>query len=213
MAKAVTWLLRVALTSATALVLGFAVFLQAIDWQGTAAASRADAIVTLTGGEDRIEAAFGLLADGLGKRLLISGVNPQTSDRAIRSLAGARARLFDCCVDIGRIARDTIGNAEEAAAWVRAHGYRSLIVVTSSYHMPRSLIELERAMPQVDLIPVSVIPNSMKATAWWRSPGTARLLLLEYAKLLSSGARLVASRLIDRADPAKPEVMARASDD
>jgi len=155
---------------------------------------RADAIVVVTGGEDRIGAALGLLRQRSGRRLLISGVNPRTSAAAIRDQTGERRQLFECCVDIGREASDTIGNAEETRDWVAAHGYRSLIVVTSSYHMPRTLIEFSRAMPDRTFIPHPVLSRHMRDRSWWQHPGALRVLLNEYVKFIASAARLGWSR-------------------
>jgi uncharacterized SAM-binding protein YcdF (DUF218 family) len=153
-------------------------------------APRADAIVVVTGGEDRISAALGLLRERSGRRLLISGVNPRTSAAAIRDQTGERLQLFECCVDIGREASDTIGNAEEARDWAVTHGYRSLIVVTSSYHMPRTLIEFSRAMPERAFVPHPVLSRHMRDRSWWQHPGSLRLLLSEYVKFIASAARL-----------------------
>jgi len=150
----------------------------------------ADAIVVVTGGEDRISAALGLLRQRSGRRLLISGVNPRTSAAAIRDQTGERRQLFECCVDIGREASDTIGNAEETRDWAAAHGYRSLIVVTSSYHMPRTLIEFSRAMPETTFIPHPVLSRHMRDRSWWQHPASLRLLLSEYVKFIASAARL-----------------------
>jgi uncharacterized SAM-binding protein YcdF (DUF218 family) len=155
---------------------------------------RADAIVVVTGGEDRIGAALGLLRQRSGRRLLISGVNPRTSAAAIRDQTGERRQLFECCVDIGREASDTIGNAEETRDWAAAHGYRSLIVVTSSYHMPRTLIEFSRAMPDRAFIPHPVLSRLMRDRSWWQHPGSLRVLLNEYVKFIASAARLGWSR-------------------
>jgi uncharacterized SAM-binding protein YcdF (DUF218 family) len=155
---------------------------------------RADAIVVVTGGEDRIGAALGLLRQRSGRRLLISGVNPRTSAAAIRDQTGERRQLFECCVDIGREASDTIGNAEETRDWAEARGYRSLIVVTSSYHMPRTLIEFSRAMPDRAFIPHPVLSRLMRDRSWWQHPGSLRVLLNEYVKFIASAARLGWSR-------------------
>jgi len=151
---------------------------------------RADAIVVVTGGEDRISAALALLRQGNGRRLLISGVNPRTSGAAIRDHTGERRQLFECCVDIGREASDTAGNAEEARDWATSRGYRSLIVVTSSYHMPRTLAEFAHAMPDVDLIEHPVFSRHVRGKPWWQHPATLRLLAGEYVKYIAAGARL-----------------------
>lgn len=151
---------------------------------------KADAIVVLTGGEERISVALGLLRQGGGRRLLISGVNPRTTAAAIRDLTGERRQLFECCVDIGREANDTTGNAEEARDWAAARGYRTLIVVTSSYHMPRTLAEFARAMPDLDLIPHPVVSRHMRDRSWWQHPAALRLLASEYVKFIASATRL-----------------------
>lgn len=157
-------------------------------------AQKADAIVVVTGGEDRISAALGLLRQGSGRRLLISGVNPRTSAAAIRDQTGERRQLFECCVDIGREASDTIGNAEEARDWAGAHGYRSLIVVTSAYHMPRTLAEFARAMPQIDFVAHPVSSRHTRDRPWWRHPGSLRLLASEYVKYIAAITRLAWAR-------------------
>ncbi len=144
---------------------------------------QADAIVVLTGGYLRIDQAVGLLESGVGKRLLISGVNPNTSADDIRKLARAPEALFNCCVDIGREALDTIGNASETAAWVRKHGYNRVLVVTNNYHMPRSLMELARTDPKTEYIAYPVINTDLKTANWIAKPHTLRAMLSEYAKL------------------------------
>lgn len=158
-------------------------------------AQKADAIVVVTGGEDRIGVALGLLRQGSGRRLLISGVNPRTSSAAIRDQTGEGRQLFECCVDIGREASDTIGNAEEARDWVGTHGYRSLIVVTSAYHMPRTLAEFARAMPHIELVAHPVSSRHARDRPWWQHPGSLRLLASEYAKFIAAITRLAWARI------------------
>jgi len=188
------WALRLVGTAVVAFCAGFMVF--------AAVASRpagnppvADAIVALTGGEARIDEGLRLLAGHRAKRMLISGVNPRTSRGALERLTPEYAALFDCCVVIGHWAQDTIGNADEAESWAHQNGYKSLIVVTSGYHMARSLAELGRAMPDVVLIPHPVQRIGEHAETWWTSPATTRVLVLEYLKFLPALARLGAARI------------------
>jgi uncharacterized SAM-binding protein YcdF (DUF218 family) len=156
----------------------------------------ADAIVVLTGGEQRLLAAARLLKEGRGSRLLISGVNPQTSRNDLKRLSGLPDRLFAARVDVDYAAHTTTGNAEETRAWARTKGYTRLIIVTSSYHMPRSLAELGRAMPAVVLLPYPVVPRKLRARRWWTDAFTARVLLAEYAKFLGAAARHGLARLL-----------------
>jgi len=163
---------------------GFLVFAHRAATAEPPRAPRADAIVVLTGGRLRIDEALALLDRGSGARLLISGVNESTSRAMLARVTEGPRDLYACCVDLGRQARDTHGNAVETRDWTRARGYRSLILVTSAYHMPRSLAEFRRLMPDVQLIPYPVQHHSLKLGAWARDGETFRLLLSEYLKYL-----------------------------
>lgn len=143
---------------------------------------RADGIVALTGGAERIPDAVALLTAGRAQRLLITGVNQAASDSAIADGTAATAELLDCCIDVDRNALNTVGNALETARWVERNHFSSIIVVTSSYHMPRSLMELRRALPTTRLIAYPVVSAHLRLDRWWYDPGTLRLLVGEYAK-------------------------------
>jgi uncharacterized SAM-binding protein YcdF (DUF218 family) len=150
----------------------------------------ADALVALTGASSaRVSEAARLLEQGLGRRLLISGVNPQSRRAEVRGAAGDAGRAWDCCVDLGFRAEDTRGNAAETAGWTRRHGYRSLIVVTADYHMPRALLELRASLPEVELRPYPVRTGTVDARRWWRRSTDARRLAVEYCKYLVVKAR------------------------
>nr|WP_246091925.1 YdcF family protein [Rhizobium smilacinae] len=150
---------------------------------------KADAIVVLTGGYLRIEQAVGLLRDGAGQRLLISGAHPSTTPTQIRKATQASADLFKCCVDIGYDAIDTIGNANEITRWIHDHNYRSVLVVTNNYHMLRSLHELRRADPATEFIPYPVINADLTRRAWFAEPDTLRTMLSEYVKVVLASFR------------------------
>jgi len=146
----------------------------------------ADGIVALTGASSmRIAAAMQLLQDGDAKRLLISGVNRDTSRADVREAARAAGDVWDCCVDLGFEATSTEGNATETAGWVRRRRYRSLVVVTSDYHMPRSLLELHAALPGVRLYAYPVATDTVDAHHWWRDDAYARRMAVEYCKYLA----------------------------
>ena len=195
MGKPFKILIRGSWLIAAALLLGFFAFANLIDQTRSKSLERADAIAVLTGGQNRIAEAIKLLAHARGKRMLISGVNKQTSKDAISRLMPKYERLFKCCVDVGYRARDTIGNAEEIGDWARAKKYKSLIVVTASYHMPRSVAELKRVVPDVRIIRHPVLTENFKIRSWWSHPVTARLLVTEYAKFLGTMGRMALARI------------------
>ena len=156
------------------------------DHQSTKSLKDADGIVVLTGGRHRISHALDLVSARKGKRLLISGVNADTSKNAIGRLNPTKQALFTCCVDVERQALDTIGNARESAKWAQANDMASLIVVTSSYHMPRSMLEFRRALPETKLQASAVIVPELADESWWRTQKGVRLVVSEYVKYIAA---------------------------
>ncbi|MFY9639823.1 MAG: YdcF family protein [Rhodomicrobium sp.] len=186
---------RVFALFAIALTLGFFLFAHWVSVMPAGSLHAADGIVVLTGDEDRISEAVRLLSEGRAGRLLISGVNKSTRALQIINSNGAgqkEALLFRCCVDLDRRSLNTEDNAFEATAWARKRGFRSLIVVTSTYHMPRALMELRQSMPELDLIPFPVKSPRME-TEWWNDPKTSWVLCKEYLKFVTASARYVAN--------------------
>lgn len=178
-----------AVGAALAFAAGFAYFTGQIPKQQTGAVARADGIVVLTGAASRIADAVHLLGAGYASRLLITGVHPGTSQLDLKRQVPGSDHLFDCCIDIGRSATNTAGNAAEARNWARDRGFSSLIVVTSNYHLPRSLSEFSRAMPDIALVPYPVVPEAFRDRAWWRDGEAWWTLLVEYVKFVASAAR------------------------
>ena len=158
----------------------------------------ADAIIVLTGGQARIDAALDLLKSGKGERLLISGVNPSSGREVLRAATGADKKLFKCCVDIDHAALDTVGNAEESAKWVEQHAYSSVILVTNNYHMPRSLLEMHRLFATARLDPYPVVNSRLGRGGWMVKPDALRVLFTEYLKYLAAVARVVVAPAPER---------------
>lgn len=174
---------------AAALAAGFGLFIAQLPTEEVALREFADGIVVFTGGSSRVSDAMELLAQGRGRRLLISGVYPRNRAGEISRTLPEHNTLLECCVDLDHYATNTRGNAVETRRWVRELGFRSLVVVTSNYHMPRALAELSRAMPDVRLIPFPVIGDRWRTDVDWAGGVRARLLLSEYAKLVVAETR------------------------
>ena len=173
----------------------------------------ADGIVVLTGGRGRLQPALDLLAQDIGKRLLITGVSVDVSDATLREnlVQGNRTQdlgfvpevdkppvlideaTYDCCVDTGRLALDTRGNALEIKSWAAKRGYSRIVVVTDAYHMPRSMVELRQIAPELELKAYPVFMPHIKLKEWWAYQGTSQLLANEYNKYIAS---LVRARLV-----------------
>ena len=124
------------------------------------------------------------MAKGDAKKLFVSGVHPDVAKAEIAGTDPKLSALAECCVALGYEATDTIGNAAETARWMRHEGFSSLTLVTATYHMPRSLAEFRHAMPEARIVPYPVFPEPFKRDGWWRWPGSAALVLIEYHKYM-----------------------------
>ena len=182
---------------------GFVAFLSQLRGAETKPARHADGIVVLTGGSSRVSDALELLAGGYGRRLLISGVHPTNDVSDISRSLPDNQSLLGCCVDLDRSAVNTRSNAAETRRWVHERGFKSLIVVTSNYHMPRAIAEMSHAMPDIALIPFAVVGDRWRDEPWWTSGTTLRLLLSEYVKYVAVEMRV---RLADAGLDLAPEV-------
>ncbi|MBS7705362.1 YdcF family protein [Chelatococcus asaccharovorans] len=173
---------------------GFFAFVHQLDAYRTPDNARADGIVVLTGGAQRIAEATDLLSQGRAKRMLITGVNLKTTREQIVAVNGELAHLVDCCVDLDYRARNTIGNAIGARRWAQQNNFGSVIVVTSNYHMPRTLVELGNTLPGVKLLPYAVVAENSLTEHWWSDTATTRLLVMEYVKYLAASVRTLVER-------------------
>ena len=212
-------LVALGLLLAAGIALSFAGFVRSIARFEPHRVDPAAGIVVLTGGSQRLTDALGLLASGHGRRLLISGVHQKTSRDEIARIAGYRGDKLECCADLGKSARNTIGNAIEARRWARENGFRSLIVVTSNYHMPRTLGEFAHVMGDIEVVGYPVVSDSVDMTRLWADPGALRLIASEYVKYVISRARRSIEgdpehsrlpTLVGRQKPVGPQAIERA---
>ena len=147
----------------------FAIFLpEPLDGRPT------DAIVVLTGGPGRIDRGIALLQARQARRMLVTGVAPGVRPIDLARTYHTSPKLFACCIDLGADAVDTRSNAEETAAWVKTHGYRTVRLVTSDWHVPRARMELAAVLGPGVIVMGDGVPSTPRL-------GT---LVNEYNKLL-----------------------------
>lgn len=150
------------------------------------AGERTDAIVVLTGGAGRLSEGLKLLAERRGEKLFVSGVYRGIDVDALLQLARQKPDDVACCITIGYAADNTAGNARETAEWMRSADNRSLRLVTANYHMPRSLLEFRRALPDIRIVPHPVFPEAFELDCWWCGRNSALLVASEFHKYLAA---------------------------
>ena len=158
---------------------------------------RTDAIIVLTGGSGRLDEGLNLLADDMGERLFVSGVYQGVDVKTLFKMFQHNPEELETRVGIGT-ATNTTGNAVETAEWIKDQGWKSMRLVTASYHMPRSLLEFHHAMPDADIVPHPVFPEHVKVEKWWVWRGTAGLIAGEYNKFMLAWLRQQTENLTAR---------------
>jgi uncharacterized SAM-binding protein YcdF (DUF218 family) len=175
-----------ALLALLALAAGFAWFLSLAATIPAEPDRATDGIAVLTGGAERVETGLRLLRQGKAGRLLVSGVHPDVTLADLARMGGQEPEALAGRVTLGRAATSTRGNAQEIADWAKSEGLTSLRIVTAGYHMPRALLELRRALPQVALVPHPVVPARLRDRDAGTRLRTWSLLAGEYLKLLAA---------------------------
>ncbi|MDO7841385.1 YdcF family protein [Sphingomonas immobilis] len=123
---------------------GFGIFVATMP--GPLEGAETDAIVVPTGGAGRIDRGLKLIAQHAAKRMLVTGVAPAVRPAELAAQYRGYSKVFACCVDLGHDAVDTRSNADETAAWLKEHGYKSVRLVTSDWHLARARLELVNAL-------------------------------------------------------------------
>lgn len=168
---------------AVALCAGFFIYVRTLEAYVPDKSAKADGIVVLTGGSQRIADAAILLIEGRARRMLITGVNETTTRKEI---AVSYPVVAGCCVDLDYRALNTVGNAIETRRWVESNNFQSLLVVTSTYHMPRTLLELQHVLPEVTLLPYPVTTAQSDNGRWLTDSAALRFLAWEYIKYVAA---------------------------
>jgi len=162
--------------------------------------SKADAIIVLTGGVKRLAAGFDLLVAGRSNLLFVSGVNTSVKLSDIQEISQNQGIVLDekyiqCCVKLGYAAFNTRGNAIESSEWITKNRIGSIFLVTSNYHIDRSLLEFRLKMPDLKIHKYPVISNNVMLEEWWRHPSSMRLLVTEYHKFMYTVAKFFLYKL------------------
>jgi uncharacterized SAM-binding protein YcdF (DUF218 family) len=173
--------------------LAFAAWLAGLVWfaetipvpsQTQLSEEKTDAVVVLTGGPLRLRTGIEILDAGLAQKLFVSGVYRGVDVSELLRTVQQTPEAAECCIVLGHAADNTAGNALETKVWMMAEAFHSLRLVTASYHLKRSLLEFQRSMPDIEIVPHPVFTEGFMRETWWAWPGTLALVATEYSKFL-----------------------------
>ena len=172
---------------------GLGVFDYKINHFVTDSKTKTDAIVVLTGGRNRLSEAVKLLNAGLSERLFVSGVQKNISLQELEKRSDIMVET-DSKITLDKIASNTFENARETNKWLEENNIKSIRLVTSNYHILRSLVEFRRWNKQVKII-LHPVYSEKVATSWWRSLDSFYFLAQEYNKFLVAQIRAIVCRV------------------
>lgn len=159
--------------------------------------SKYDAIVVVTGSKGRIEEGLSLFHQRKAPILLISGVGKGVSEESIRNRfsedltkqndePGHRTQLPECCIILDYKSKNTCQNAKNTAKWAQENDIKSILLVSTFYHMPRTKLEFSHKMPDIKITPViaTKFTNLEDSESFEEFTHIYALMISEYHKLI-----------------------------
>lgn len=143
-------------------------------------AKKADAIVVLAGGKGRVEEGIRLFRESRAEYLFFVGVDP-----SVRKSDLYRPRPGDPSADnviLEKSSRNTLENSIFGRDVIVQSKVRSILLLTSRYHLKRASILFRHSLPKyITIIPYPVDTVNLKES-WWNHGGSFQLLFREFYK-------------------------------
>lgn len=166
------------------------------------APTAADVIVILAGSAvpDRVLEGATLYRAGFAPRIVLSrelewkgyapllqslGVTLASQDERNRSVLDQMGVPADAVAEVGRTAESTFAEAREILAYAGAHGYRTILLVTSKLHSRRAAMIYRRlAGDRFRIVSRPSRHDRFQPDGWWRHRSATRRVVVEYEKML-----------------------------
>lgn len=144
--------------------------------------TKTDAIIVLTGGKNRIPVGTELLNNNLAENMFISGVSKDVSIEEIMQRKDVSLESKKN-IEIGQNATNTATNAKEVDDWLKDNDIHSIRLVTSNYHMPRSVEEISAINKDIEIVEHPVYSENIPPK-WWKNKNSFFFIIMEYNKFL-----------------------------
>lgn len=141
---------------------------------------KADAVVVLAGGKGRVDEGVRLYRQRKGNWLLFIGVDP-----SVRMSDLYRPQFGDPSSDrvvLEKASRNTLENAIFGRDVIMRRNIRSILLITSRYHMKRASILFRNALPKDVAIYAYPVDSKNLKESWWNHGGSFHLLFSEFYK-------------------------------
>jgi uncharacterized SAM-binding protein YcdF (DUF218 family)/glycosyltransferase involved in cell wall biosynthesis len=161
-----------------------------------AAPKKADAIVVFAGGvgesgeagggyQERVKQAVDLYHQGFAPRMIFSSgyVFAFQEAEVMKSLAVANG-VPPAAITLEKEATNTRENVVLSERILHAQGWRSILLVSSPYHMRRALLTWRRAAPDIEVTPTPVPQSQFYAHGRGASLEQVRGVVQEYAAIV-----------------------------
>jgi len=154
-------------------------------------------IVILTGGANRIKDGLKIIeafknSKNINYKILVSGTGMGFTKSSLKKKLGPNfnSQLIQCCIDLDGISKNTLTNASETFKWTSKNDIKEFILITSTYHMPRAILEFKNVMPNLKIYTYAIIPKKHDIENWLSSYQTFSLVFTEYCKFIIAGLRI-----------------------
>ncbi len=150
---------------------------------------QADMIVVFAGSNDRIEHAIELYKKGYAPKIFLSGGRKGNYSSAGRMKNTALKKgVPPEAIILDEDAYSTYDNAVHTVELARRKEYKSGIIVTSPYHMLRSMWTINHVTEKSGLslrwIPSQSTSSPFRPDSWWKDPDMKKSVIDEYGKLV-----------------------------
>ena len=164
------------------LILGFFNFLKVIKYTDEIIGKNIDGIAILTGGKGRIDLGLDLFTKQSNIKLIISGVDRKVSVKSVLpSKFQENKRIY-----IDQVSESTFENAVIIKDWAKKNQLYNIYIITSYYHMPRSMLLLNKFKEEVNYYAYPVKKEKSSHSNFLPDILFTLFLMQEYIKYLLS---------------------------
>ena len=93
------------------------------------------------------------------------------------------------------MSQNTYSNAVETSKWVSKNNIKEILLITSNYHIPRSILEFQNKMPNLKILYYPITPKQHQINKWLKSFETFSLIFIEYCKYIIANVRIKTLRI------------------